>query len=99
MSKPAPAISANRIYAILKTLIAELKKRDRATILAEMVLRDAPPKGLGFSEAGLRNLADHINNAFRDMGFPITPELEDGETQKCKTLQDLFSLIRKRFKV
>jgi hypothetical protein len=86
----------NEIYALLKRILAG--DRPVKEITADTPLRGKPPKGLGYTDAGLLALANVLNIGFRDAGHPIKPPLTPGETSKAQTVRDLFTLIRKRFK-
>jgi hypothetical protein len=86
----------NTIYVILKALLAQLTNRPVNEILAGMDLRADPPGGLGFTDAGLSALAQEINVAFRNAGYPLHPAVTPAQVRVCKTVADLFALVRSR---
>lgn len=88
---------ANVIYGILKTFLARKKQRPREKIIAKMELRKPWPQGLGYDNGGLTALAQPLNFEFEGRGYPIIPYLDGFEVRDCVKVQDLFSLINKRF--
>ena len=79
-------ISPATIYFRLKRLLARIKKKQPSDILAEHTLRG----NLRFTEAGVKGLAVHINEEFKDLKVKFTPD----QISKAKTVRDLFGIIK-----
>lgn len=86
----------NTTYATLKRCLAGLTGRPASDFHAAMVLRDPPPDGAGFTNAGLDLLSLDLNHCFDQAGLTINPPLVGSETRGCTNLRDLFLLIHPR---
>lgn len=84
------------IYSLLKEYLAIVTNRPKKQINAGMSLRGNPPTGLGFTDTGLRQLANRLNAFFGKQGHPLNPPLVPSDTQSAQTVRDLFKLIRGR---
>ena len=82
-----------KIYSILKSILAKLTGRKRKDIRARQNLIN----DLKFTNEGKSTLNVEINDGFADEGCPITPSLLPNETRGANTVRDLRILISKRF--
>lgn len=86
-------MNSKKIYAILKSVLADLTGKDKGDIFADDNLRN----GLRFTSAGLFSLAVDLNEGFQLEGILINPTLHGDETMEAQTVRDLRILISKRF--
>lgn len=84
---------ANSIYAILKTVLANLTGKKRGEIFSDDNLRTK----LRFNDVGLFGLSTDLNEAFLREGMRISPSLHGDETKAAQTVYDLRVLISGRF--
>lgn len=89
-------MNSQKLYSIVKRFLADLTGRKYQHVLADMVFRDDPPKGLGFPDANLGSLANDLNEHFKKLKNPISPPLVPNDALKSETVGDLYDVIRKR---
>ena len=86
-------MNSNRIYSILKAVLADLTNKKKSEIFANDSLRT----NLRFNNQGLFSLAVDLNRAFKEEGLQIKPKLHGDETTAAQTVRDLRILISGRF--